>query len=397
MWDLEKIKASHILHHDPRKLPARPSYKADLLNLFLVVELGDHHATVLDGDRFEGRFRDGVHASNVSDLMRRMVKEDLLKFDAKPLFPERFAHTVPYKLSDPEALLYKEVTEYVREEFNRAEALQNDKRAGTVGFALTILQRRLASSPEAIFHSLRRRRERLESRMRELVLLQRGGTLPETAVPSVPALEANPTELLQVILNLITNGADASPEGGRVEVRTRKERGAAVLEVCDSGPGIPAALRERIVAEARELLATLGVEVNNPRVLALLADHGAGQNAGAGMHGDAAAKLHVVANRGPGVHVDLRTDSGSRADMSCRANARCRRGARRPETGHHALVRADVGDLPRFSRSSRGRAGCSTRVPRDPRPPPERTPLERRRARGTRDRPGHPPPPAPTR
>ena len=145
---------------------------------------------LLDGDRFEGRFRDGVHASDVSDLMRRMVKEDLLKFDAKPLFPERFAHTVPYKLSDQEAQLYKEVTEYVREEFNRAEALQNDKRAGTVGFALTILQRRLASSPEAIFHSLRRRRERLESRLRELELLQRGGTLPETAVPSMPALDA---------------------------------------------------------------------------------------------------------------------------------------------------------------------------------------------------------------
>jgi hypothetical protein len=41
----------------------------------------------------------------------------------------------------------KEVTDYVREEFNRAEALENDARKGTVGFALTILQRRLASSP----------------------------------------------------------------------------------------------------------------------------------------------------------------------------------------------------------------------------------------------------------
>jgi SNF2 family DNA or RNA helicase len=78
------------------------------------------------------------------------------------------------KLSDAEAKLYKEVTDYVREEFNRADALQNDKRAGTVGFALTILQRRLASSPEAIYQSLRRRRERLEKRLRELELLQRG-------------------------------------------------------------------------------------------------------------------------------------------------------------------------------------------------------------------------------
>jgi superfamily II DNA or RNA helicase len=135
---------------------------------------------LLDGDRFEGKFRDGVHQVEVSDLMRRMVKESLLKFDGRPLFPERIAYTVPYKLSEAEASLYKEVTAYVREEFNRAEALQNDKRAGTVGFALTILQRRLASSPEAIFQSLRRRRERLEKRLRELELLQRGAA---AAVP----------------------------------------------------------------------------------------------------------------------------------------------------------------------------------------------------------------------
>lgn len=129
---------------------------------------------LLDGDRFEGRFRDGVHQVDVSDLMRRMVKEHLLKFDGTPLFPERMAYTVPYKLSDAEAELYHAVTSYVREEFNRAEALQNDKRAGTVGFALTILQRRLASSPEAIYQSLHRRRERLEKRLRELELGQRG-------------------------------------------------------------------------------------------------------------------------------------------------------------------------------------------------------------------------------
>ena len=130
---------------------------------------------LLDGDRFEGRFRDGVHVADVSDLMRRMVKERLLTFEGTPLFPERVAHTIPYRLSDEEAHLYNEVSNYVREEFNRAEALENNQRAGAVGFALTLLQRRLASSPEAIYQSLRRRRERLESRLRELELLRRGG------------------------------------------------------------------------------------------------------------------------------------------------------------------------------------------------------------------------------
>lgn len=129
---------------------------------------------LLDGDRFEGKFRDGVHNVDVSDIMRRAVKEQLLTFEGRPLFPERIAHTVPYKLSDSEARLYAEVTKYVREEFNRAEKLSSGKRAGTVGFALTILQRRLASSPEAIYQSLKRRKERLESRLSELLLIQRG-------------------------------------------------------------------------------------------------------------------------------------------------------------------------------------------------------------------------------
>lgn len=151
---------------------------------------------LLDGDRFEGRFRDGVHQVEVSDLMRRMVKENLLKFDGTPLFPERIAYTVPYKLSDAEARLYKEVTDYVRQEFNRAEALENDRRAGTVGFALTILQRRLASSSEAIYQSLRRRRERLEKRLRELELLQRGVAAPALALAG-PVLDADDVEDLE--------------------------------------------------------------------------------------------------------------------------------------------------------------------------------------------------------
>lgn len=149
---------------------------------------------LLDGDRFEGRFRDGVHSADASDLMRRMVKERLLKFDGTPLFPQRIAYTVPYKLSEAEAHLYKSVTDYVREEFNRAEALENDKRAGTVGFALTILQRRLASSPEAILQSLRRRRERLESRLRELEVLERGGKAAPVLAPGLPALDAEDVE-----------------------------------------------------------------------------------------------------------------------------------------------------------------------------------------------------------
>ncbi len=129
---------------------------------------------LLDGDRFEGKFRDGVHTSDPSDLMRRLLKEQLLKFDGTPLFPERRAYTVNYTLSTQEAHLYQRVTDYVRREFNRADQLDNNGRRGTIGFALTVLQRRLASSPEAIYQSLKRRKARLEDRLREEQLLQRG-------------------------------------------------------------------------------------------------------------------------------------------------------------------------------------------------------------------------------
>ncbi len=152
---------------------------------------------LLDGDRFEGKFRDGVHSVNVSDLMRRMVKEELLKFDGRPLFPERKAYTVEYSLSDGEAELYAKVTDYVREEFNRAEKLENDGRKGTVGFALTILQRRLASSPEAIYQSLRRRRERLEKRLREEELLKRGAEVSIEWRQEVPTLTVDDLEDLE--------------------------------------------------------------------------------------------------------------------------------------------------------------------------------------------------------
>ena len=121
---------------------------------------------LLDPDRFEEQFRDGVPTVDTTDLMRRMVKENLLKFDGTRLFPERFAYTVNYELSTLEMNLYDEVTEYVREEMNRAERLDG-QRGNRVGFALTILQRRLASSPEAIYRSIQRRRERLEERLHE--------------------------------------------------------------------------------------------------------------------------------------------------------------------------------------------------------------------------------------
>src|SRR5262249_19548414 len=70
---------------------------------------------LVDQDRFEGKPRNGAKQLDAQGLMRRMVKEELLTFEGKPLFPERKAYTVSYPLSPDEALLYTRVTDYVRE------------------------------------------------------------------------------------------------------------------------------------------------------------------------------------------------------------------------------------------------------------------------------------------
>ncbi len=179
---------------------------------------------LLDADRFEGRYREGVHEADVSDLIRRLTKEQLRKFDGTPLFPERRAYTVTYQLSDLEALLYEQVTNYVREQFNRAESLESGRK-GTVGFALTILQRRLASSPEAIYQSLRRRRERLESKLREARLLKRGmeaqidlaGELPLADEEEWAELDDAPEEEAEKTTEQVVDLATAARTIGELE------------------------------------------------------------------------------------------------------------------------------------------------------------------------------------
>jgi len=199
---------------------------------------------LLDGDRFEGKFRDGVHLSDPSDLMRRLLKEQLLKFDGTPLFPERRAYTANYTLSTIEAELYRRVTEYVREEFNRADSIENEGRRGTIGFALTILQRRLASSPEAIYQSLRRRRERLQDRLREERLLQRGAdrpdisrSIPEMSRDDIDELEDAPDEELEQIEEQLVDRASAARtiEELKIEIETLQTLEELALRVKQSG------------------------------------------------------------------------------------------------------------------------------------------------------------------
>lgn len=91
-------------------------------------------------------------------LFLRRLKEDLKDFENCPIFPPRKVETIKYYLPSDEKNLYNAVTEYVEKHFNKS--LEKEKR--NVTFALTILQRRLASSVRAARKSLERRHNRLK-------------------------------------------------------------------------------------------------------------------------------------------------------------------------------------------------------------------------------------------
>ncbi|MGO9772269.1 MAG: helicase-related protein [Roseiarcus sp.] len=198
---------------------------------------------LLDGDRFEGRFRDGVHYADTEDMMRRLTKEELLRFDGRPLFPPRRARTVKYQLSKGEAALYTAVTEYVRTEMNRVQrfAEGDNKKRNNVGFALQILQRRLASSPAAIYQSLKRRRERLENELGEARLAAKGrrAGIGEPAInpDMLGNIEEYGQEEIDELEDLISTGATTAEtvEQLALEVETLKGLESTALGVLRSG------------------------------------------------------------------------------------------------------------------------------------------------------------------
>ncbi len=190
-WDLVVIDEAHKMsaHYYGKKLNKTKRYQLgerlrDLTRHLLLLTATPHSGkqesymlflALLDEDLFGGRLRGG-QVPNASHLMRRSLKENLLTFEGKPLFPERRAYSVKYDLSPPEQRLYDEVTDYVRHGMDRAKQIEqkNRRRGLVVGFALAALQRRLASSPQAIYRSLRRRRERLRKRLEELEAIAEG-------------------------------------------------------------------------------------------------------------------------------------------------------------------------------------------------------------------------------
>jgi superfamily II DNA or RNA helicase len=252
-WDLVVFDEAHKLaaHYSGSKLSKTARFRlgerlgAETRHLLLMTATPHNgkeedfqlFLSLLDSDRFYGKFRDAAHAVDTSDLMRRMVKEELVKFDGSPLFPERKAYVVNYILSELEAALYESVTDYVKTEMGKADALQGPRK-GSVGFALTALQRRLASSPEAIYQSLKRRRDRLADRLREAKLGVRGRQALAAVIADIPEddddLAADEQETLEEKLIDDATASESIPEL-EAEITILTDLEAQAKAVRDSG------------------------------------------------------------------------------------------------------------------------------------------------------------------
>ena len=102
----------------------------------------------------------------------RRTKEEMVHFDGSPLYPHRNCDTLSYDLSqEEEQQLYDETTEYIRYHYNRARFLNRS----AARLAMSVFQRRLASSTYALMRSFERRKEKLEGLMNEI----RDGRLTE--------------------------------------------------------------------------------------------------------------------------------------------------------------------------------------------------------------------------
>lgn len=105
-------------------------------------------------------FSDFPTESRQTHFIRR-TKEEMVKFDGAPLYPVRISDTLTYTLgegSESEQHLYDETTEYLRTVYNRAKLLNRS----AAQLAMSVFQRRLASSTFALMRSFQRRLERLD-------------------------------------------------------------------------------------------------------------------------------------------------------------------------------------------------------------------------------------------
>lgn len=201
LGELLRDTSDHIL-----LLTATP-HKGDPVNFSLFLQL-------LDTDAYADvkSIREAMNRQRAPFYLRR-TKEAMVYFPkkrpdgtwaAEKIFTKRITNTVEFQIDGPEFDLYRDVTRFVKRQSARAAAAGDDPRARAVGFLMALYQRRLASSTDALLHSLENRANRLE------IGLKRAHELAALAPPEIPdpeeleEMEESERQRIEEIIEAIT-------------------------------------------------------------------------------------------------------------------------------------------------------------------------------------------------
>jgi len=115
----------------------------------------------------------------------RRAKEEMVRFDGTPIYPERNSDTLSYELTPLEGELYELTTEYIQTYYNRARILNRS----AARLAMSVFQRRLASSTYALLRSFQRRRGKLAGQREDL---RAGRISPDDLMANQRQLDSSP-------------------------------------------------------------------------------------------------------------------------------------------------------------------------------------------------------------
>jgi PAS domain S-box-containing protein len=195
----------------------------------------------------------GVHAVAVIEDVteRKHAEEDLREADRRK---DEFLATLAHELRNPLAPIRNSLHIF------RLAGIQDP----TVARVTEMMERQVAHMVRMVDDllevsrisrgkiELRRERVELASVLRNAVdtslpLIEGARHKLEIDMPSEPMLiDADPVRLAQVFANLLNNAAKYTPEGGRIQVTVKAERGFASVCVKDNGEGIPPAMLARV-------------------------------------------------------------------------------------------------------------------------------------------------------
>jgi len=255
-WDLVIVDEAHRMSWSP---PAGKTARYELGELLR--DTSDHYllltATPHKGDpdnftRFlqildQDAYADVKSIRKAMDERRapfylRRTKEAMVHFPergrdgvwkARKIFTKRIPNTIAFRIDGPERELYQKVTSFVKRQSVAAAVKGDDSRARAVGFLMSLYQRRLASSTEALRNSLENRARRLEEGLKKARELVQQGTVNVPTADELEEMEEWERERVERTLEAMTIADNA--DDIKVEIRELRDLAGEAQLVVDAG------------------------------------------------------------------------------------------------------------------------------------------------------------------